>query len=352
MGAILRKGFDNMSILAVQSHIAHRTSHIAHRTSSDLLPSSGRIQEVDALRGFAIFLVVLGHAIILFPVNLHENLYCNFLLEWIYSFHMPLLFTVSGFCFSCRDYKSYLHKKFLRLAIPYIVFNLIDMLPRQLLASLVRRPRPFTESLVKILLYGGEFWFLYTLFIIFMIYPLIHRLVSSSRIRMLALAVILFLLSLYGLETRIFLAGRVSYYLFFFHVGVCAKYFLGGRRPSLRVPVYVLPVCLGLWLAMLCCVKGFGVITAILGILTCLLLTRYTLFNRTFSRFGEYSLQIYLLNGLTLGLSRAIICNIFHVYNPAAIILFNMLVDFLASYLFIKYLCTKNRVIRYAMGIV
>ena len=61
------------------SHIAHRTSHIAHRTSPNYVSSSGRIQEIDSLRGFAIFLVVLGHAIISFPVNLMENFYACYL---------------------------------------------------------------------------------------------------------------------------------------------------------------------------------------------------------------------------------------------------------------------------------
>ena len=296
--------------------------------------------------------MVLGHAIILFPVNLHENFLCKAIFDWLSSVHMPLFFVIAGFCYSCRDYKAYLRKKFFRLAVPYIVFNMIDMLPRQLLASLVRRPKPMSESIIKMLLYGGEFWFIYTLFIIFMIYPLLAKLMNSGKSRMIIASVLLFLLSCHGVGIRLFNLVSAAYYMFFFHLGVMVKVFCDGKLPVLRVPVYVLPMSLCLWLVMLFSVEGFGVITALLGILTCCLMARYTLFNDTFSRFGGYSLQLYLLNGITLGISRAIICNLMHVYNPAAIIVFNMLVDFLASYLFIKHVCAKSKVIRLAMGMV
>ena len=55
-----------------------------------------KIIEIDALKGWAIFLVVLGHAIILFPVNLHDNIYCAALFGWLSSFHMPLFLQTKG----------------------------------------------------------------------------------------------------------------------------------------------------------------------------------------------------------------------------------------------------------------
>ncbi|MBQ3449220.1 MAG: acyltransferase family protein, partial [Synergistaceae bacterium] len=73
---------------------------MAHRTSPNYISSSGRIQEIDSLRGFAIFLVVLGHAIIKFPVNLTDIFYLSILDRIIYSFHMPLMFAISGFCWT------------------------------------------------------------------------------------------------------------------------------------------------------------------------------------------------------------------------------------------------------------
>ena len=263
---------------------------------------------------------------------------------------MPLFFMIAGFCYLCRDYKTYMRKKFFRLVIPYIVFNMIDMLPRQLLASLVRRPKPMSESIIKAMFYGGEFWFIYALFIIFMIYPIVHKYLAAGRFRMSVAALIFLGVSLHGVNVSIFLINRVVYYLFFFHVGVMLKDFTGSTWPSLRMSVYALPLAFCLWLVMLFGVHGFGVFTALLGILTCYIMTHYKFFNYVFSRFGGYSLQLYLLNGITLGISRAIICNILHVHNPAVIIAFNMLVDFFASYMLIKYVFMKSKILRLLIG--
>ena len=50
-----------------------------------------RLEYIDILRGFAIFLVVLGH------VLEHAGLKNGFLFHFIYSFHMPLFICISGF---------------------------------------------------------------------------------------------------------------------------------------------------------------------------------------------------------------------------------------------------------------
>ena len=62
-----------------------------------------RYIEIDSLKGFAAFLVVLGHAIIYFPINLHENVYCENLFRLLSSIHLPLFFCVAGFCFSYHN---------------------------------------------------------------------------------------------------------------------------------------------------------------------------------------------------------------------------------------------------------
>ena len=263
---------------------------------------------------------------------------------------MPLFFVIAGFCWSCGDYVSYIRKKFTRLMIPYIVFNMIDMIPRQLLAQFVNRPRPIAESLVKILLYGGEFWFLYTLFVIFLIYPAIFRLAKFSRSRMLIIGGLLFLLAVYGLNAPALEIGSAAHYMFFFHAGVCIRYITGGRMPDVKFPAFMLTVMLGLWLALLFGTVKLEIITAIIGIIACFIMAKSGIFRRIFSRFSEYSLQLYLMNGIMLGISRTIICNILHVSSPAVIIAFNMLIDLLVSYMLIKYICRRSKIMRVMMG--
>ncbi|ROT03695.1 hypothetical protein ED388_12660 [Muribaculaceae bacterium Isolate-007 (NCI)] len=48
---------------------------------------------IDCLKGFAIFLVVLGHVV------QNYNLMDSWIFRIIYSFHMPLFMFMSGYCF-------------------------------------------------------------------------------------------------------------------------------------------------------------------------------------------------------------------------------------------------------------
>ena len=63
---------------------------------------SERYEKIDILRGIAISLVVLGHAIIVFPINLHEIAWCNYVFIWLSSVHMPLFFLFPDFVFLFR----------------------------------------------------------------------------------------------------------------------------------------------------------------------------------------------------------------------------------------------------------
>lgn len=82
-----------------------------------------RIAFADALKGFAIFCVLWGHAL----QYLHGADYDylgNSMYEFIYSFHMPLFFMISGFFFSPSS-KDFLLKKVRQLVVPNICWAII-----------------------------------------------------------------------------------------------------------------------------------------------------------------------------------------------------------------------------------
>ena len=312
--------------------------------------ASSRIVQIDSLRGFAIFLVILGHSVLVFPVNMLENYYCQLLHDLIYSFHMPLFFMIAGYCYSCRDYRSYVKRKFMRLMLPYIAFNVIDMIPRYLLAAFFNHKQTLTESITKMIFHGGAYWFIYTLFIMFMIYPFIHALVRSSRTKMIMLAVILFVLQFVKTGITLFDAERLIHNLFYFHLGVIVREMFGTSWPQIRFHTPLLAASAVLWLLLFSVKSAPETLTALAGIMMCFFMTYYEGFNRFFARFSPYSLQLYLLNGFTLGMSRVIICNVLHVPSYAAILAFNVLIDFFASYLFIRYVCSRFKTVRLIMG--
>lgn len=74
---------------------------------------------IDSLKGISIILVVIAHL----------NFVSSELNQYIYSFHMPLFFFISGYLFDAEKYikkgKAFLERKFYSLIIPYLLFSII-----------------------------------------------------------------------------------------------------------------------------------------------------------------------------------------------------------------------------------
>lgn len=83
-------------------------------TGKHVMARSSRLTALDSLRGFGILLVVLGHA------SRSASL-----VSWIFSFHMPLFFIVSGMLFHERQFLDSFKKKVTRLLIPYLFFGIV-----------------------------------------------------------------------------------------------------------------------------------------------------------------------------------------------------------------------------------
>lgn len=109
--------------------------------------------------------------------------------------------------------------------IPYLIFNAIDVVPRFLLPSLVNRSRGIGESLYKIVFEGGEYWFLYTLFLIFLIYPFIYRILNGDKKLYIITLVVLLVISFIIPEVSVFTFSKVIKFLFYFTLGTFLKVF-------------------------------------------------------------------------------------------------------------------------------
>lgn len=66
-----------------------------------------RLFYLDAMKGILIILVILGHSI-QDTISDYQN---NFLFRFIYSFHMPLFFAISGYLTFKNKYDKTLLKK-------------------------------------------------------------------------------------------------------------------------------------------------------------------------------------------------------------------------------------------------
>ena len=65
---------------------------------------------------------------------------------------------------------------------------------------------------------------------------------------------------------------------------------------------------------------------------------------------GSYSLQLYLLNGYFLVLSRILIVNVCNVNIPAVIILFNSLFDIILPIILIDKIIMKSKTLMFFCG--
>lgn len=232
------------------------------------------------------------------------------------------------------------------------------MLAKLVFSGQINRPRTMGEFLIRTLFYGGDIWFLWTLFLIFLFFPILDLLLKKGTPWEICILAVLLCVSLREWKIDLFGIGSFLQYLFWFACGVVLRKHLKidqlpGDKP-LSVTVAILLV---LMQSVLVWKRPFSymirdTVCGMVGILLSFALVRFSWFNDFFARYGKYSLQLYLLNGLLLGLSRLLICSVFGVTNPVAIILFNMLVDFFLSYLLIHHVLSKIPFVRPLMGMV
>ena len=291
-----------------------------------------RNPKIDAMRGTAIFMVVLGHSIIYYPINLHEVAWCQNLFLLLSSVHMPLFFLLSGFCYQYKGtYKEYITNKIKRLMIPYLIFNLLDIAPRALFTGLVNRNRDVGSSIRRIIFNGGEYWFLYTLFLIFCFFPFVAVFVKRGRVAGLVVAALTVCIRIVGTQTEILCVNQVCIYLVFFYLGYSVRIYQNSLRSlcikvkermgSERYIFYILLI-LVIFCAWALDIGRFrlgGLVISLMGILVCYAMSGWNWFEKILVRFGKYSLPIYLLNEYMLVISRTFVCKILQVDNPAQI---------------------------------
>lgn len=311
-------------------------------------------EEMSSLRGIAILLVLLGHSIIIVPINLLDIPWCKTLYRYIYYFHMPLFFILSGFFYNCNgNYGNFVIGKVKRILIPYLFFSIIDLVPRHLFPSLINGSNTLKQDMLSIVISGGQYWFLYTLFMIFLIYPVMDR-IKNKRI------IILILLMLILLQfinvTSILRIDTIIKYIFYFTLGNLLRKIYSSKiketmgKPYIALSLFIVFILFGL-------IQGnpvVNIIKALIGsimaysMVSCI---KSRKFKDILNNFGKYSLQLYLLNGFMLVPARIITVKIFNITNPLLIIIIIFVFNALVGILLSKYVIDKINLFRFLSGI-
>ena len=134
---------------------------------------TSRIGWVDTAKGIGLLCVILGH------------LGIPYLGTWIYFFHMPLFFFLSGVVFSGGkyDFKTFLTKKLRSLVVPYFTLGGGIFLFFSIVYALEGRPAGDYLDMLRSFLIQEHYWtvwFLACLFLTELLYYGIHRLCGEN----------------------------------------------------------------------------------------------------------------------------------------------------------------------------
>lgn len=143
---------------------------------------SKRIEWIDTLRGFAMFFVILGHAFVKRS---------NYIRKYIYSFHMPLFFFISGMTTKKYDLtiKEFLKKKAKSLLLPYLCLNIFVLILKYILhfTLSIYNNLNLTDSFIYLLKgYSNSLpciqsWFIICLFVIEFLFFLITKYIKNDK---------------------------------------------------------------------------------------------------------------------------------------------------------------------------
>lgn len=268
------------------------------------ITTSNKVNWLSVLQGWSILLVVIGHVNLTnvfadprTPVNLE-------IMRIIYSFHMPLFMFTSGFLFyktkmqKDKSYGEILKDRSKRLLIPYAFFTLTTFFLKYAFNPIMMRPVSFSgKEFIDIITFSsnpqGELWFLSTLFILFLFYPVYQWFLENHWKTALLFSIVL-LLNLFFPEGILFLCiSYAAFYMLFFYLGICfSKYEIWRYFDRISVllvctvfmivsysfPVYpLLKIFIGIFFSLALCLFLSKQVPAI------------------FQSFRDYAYQIFLL---------------------------------------------------------
>ncbi len=212
-----------------------------------------RVDWVDYCKGLGIFYVVLGHVLrgLRQGVILSDSPLCQFTDNWLYSFHMPLFFFLSGLFVqrsTRRSVAEFTLDKAAVLVYPYFVWSILQGLAET--SHYANHPIAITDLLKIGWIPIAQYWFFYTLFSVFLIYMLFNTMFASD-IPFLCVSISWFVLERSGLEL---IKWDVMHY-----IGSFAVYFAAGAAVAPGSILMKFAELRNRWLLAIC-IGAYGVV--------------------------------------------------------------------------------------------
>ncbi len=178
-----------------------------------------RLEYLDIAKGIGIFLVVWAHAKAPFT-------------NYIYQFHMPFFFLISGLLYNSKDsVKTYTVKKIKGLYIPFVFWNLLFYTAQNYQKLETNEIKNFAKGALEIILtlskdgrFLGATWFLGALFAVSVIYKIADRLAGDAKYKDFTLMCLFAVAAVIGFEINFkYMISRTLILSLFFAAGVVIK---------------------------------------------------------------------------------------------------------------------------------
>lgn len=296
-----------------------------------------RLNDLDAARGIAIVLVVIGHVVSgKFPA---DNDWYVYLMAFIYRFHMPLFMVLTGVTFalslptmnSWKQVWDYSLTRVRRLFIPYLALGMLILVGKTiapLFLHVDNVPKSFVDDALKILVTPSEsvarfLWYVYVLSVYLLLVPAFCYAFGRRPVLLIILGVILQAWQ----WPDIFMISWIVYYLPFFACGMFLWIHRSIWNPmsnGLFFSVTAIFVFLSvLWLtsSLPKWLLGISSVPVVLGIAQRMTATLQSFF----AWLGVNSLSIYLFNGLAIGFAKGLLFKFISWDGPNFFLFFPLL---------------------------
>jgi fucose 4-O-acetylase-like acetyltransferase len=304
------------------------------------------IEWVDYAKGIGIILVVYGHVArgVLNAGLAVDSEFVMLIDRLIYSFHMPLFFFLSGMFFigslGKRDTSSFIINKLHTLIYPYLLWSIIQLSMQIGLDSYTNFEKTFENIYSFFWQPSDHFWFLYTLFVMFVVYALVYYMTSSVTF-LLVLSLFTYLFQ-ETISTPWVVMNSVYQFGAYFGLGIALS-----QYKNIVIPKSILwavitfvsfVITLGLFeynypvsdIALL----AVAVVSIILIVIVSKLLTYFDI--GWLKQLGSYSLEIYLVHIIFGSGFRIIMQHAFGVESGLFHLFFGTLVGLAFSILFVE----------------
>ena len=276
---------------------------------------ASRVQFLDAARGLAIILVVIGHVVAReLPAGNYWYAYLN---DVIYRFHMPLFMVLTGMSFALSlprfsawpQVAAFSAKRAERLLVAYVAFGVLILAGKLAAAHFMHVDNPahgdlgdlFRLLVVPVDSVAQFLWFIYVLCAYLLAVPALFQLIGRRPVVLLFAGLALNL----ALWPKLFMLDQVVYYLPFFAGGMALWMW---REHWERAGVMALALATALFVALAFSLAAPKWLLGALSVLPVLWAMQRlpAAWQDRLAWIGRASLTIYLLNTIAIGLTKGL----------------------------------------------